>query len=119
MNLGSTQLARRVRASRDDELSPELTAASHFDLASSRKRHYCWKMVENQIEIDPNVMMGKPVIRGTRITVELILRKLGEGATEADLLDAYPRLTREDIQAAMRYAADTLAHEEIGVVSQT
>jgi uncharacterized protein (DUF433 family) len=76
-------------------------------------------MVENQIEIDPNVMMGKPVIRGTRITVELILRKLGEGATEADLLDAYPRLTREDIQAAMRYAADTLAHEEIGVVSQT
>jgi uncharacterized protein (DUF433 family) len=76
-------------------------------------------MIENQIEIDPNVMMGKPVIRGTRITLELILRKLGEGATEADLLDAYPRLTREAIHAAMRYAADTLAHEEIGIVSQT
>jgi uncharacterized protein (DUF433 family) len=76
-------------------------------------------MIENQIEIDPNVMLGKPVIRGTRITVELILRKLSEGTTEADLLDAYPRLTREGIQAAMRYAADTLAHEEIGVVSQT
>jgi uncharacterized protein (DUF433 family) len=75
-------------------------------------------MIEGQIEIDPNVMIGKPVIRGTRITVELILRKLGEGATEADLLDAYPRLTHEDIQAAMRYAADTLAHQEIGVVSQ-
>jgi uncharacterized protein (DUF433 family) len=74
-------------------------------------------MGENRIEIDPNVMMGKPVIRGTRITVELILRKLGEGAAEIDLLDAYPRLTREDIQAAMRYAADALAHEEIGVVS--
>ena len=74
-------------------------------------------MDENRIEIDPNVMMGKPVIRGTRITVELILRKLGEGAAETDLLDAYPRLTREDIQAAMRYAADTLAHEEIGFVS--
>jgi len=74
-------------------------------------------MIEEQIEIDPNVMMGKPVIRGTRITVELILRKLGEGATEADLVDAYPRLTREDIQAAMRYAADTLAHEEIGILS--
>ena len=74
-------------------------------------------MDENRIEIDPNVMMGKPVIRGTRVTVELILRKLGEGAAEADLLDAYPRLTREDIQAAMRYAADTLAHEEIGTVS--
>jgi uncharacterized protein (DUF433 family) len=74
-------------------------------------------MIENRIEVDPNVMMGKPVIRGTRITVELILRKLSEGAVETDLLDAYPRLAREDIQAAMRYAADTLAHEEIGSVS--
>ncbi len=44
--------------------------------------------------------------------VELILRKLSEGASEADLLDAYPRLTREDIQAAIGYAADTVAHEE-------
>jgi len=66
----------------------------------------------DRIEINPKVMLGKPVIRGSRITVELILRKLGEGATEKDLLNAYPKLTREDIQAAMRYAADTLAHEE-------
>jgi uncharacterized protein (DUF433 family) len=65
-----------------------------------------------RIEVNPKVMLGKPVIRGTRITVELILRKLGEGATQADLLDAYPGLTLEDIQAAMIYAADTLAHEE-------
>jgi uncharacterized protein (DUF433 family) len=71
------------------------------------------------IEIDPKIMMGKPVIRGTRITVELILRKLSEGATEADLLEAYPRLTREDIHAAMRYAADTLAHEEIAIPPST
>ena len=74
-------------------------------------------MTENRIEIDPNVMMGKPVIRGSRITVELILRKLSGGATESDLLDGYPRLTRDDIQAAMRYAADALAHEEISIVS--
>lgn len=67
----------------------------------------------DRIEINPDVMMGKPVIRGTRIPVELILRKLSEGATEADLLDAYPRLTVEDIQAALRYAADSLAHEEV------
>jgi uncharacterized protein (DUF433 family) len=61
-------------------------------------------MIADRIEIDPKVMMGKPVIRGTRITVELILRKLSEGATQSDLLDAYPRLTRADIQAcrAMR-----------------
>lgn len=67
----------------------------------------------NRIEIDPDVMLGKPVIRGTRIPVELILRKLSEGASATDLLEAYPRLTREDIQAAIRYAADALAHEEV------
>jgi uncharacterized protein (DUF433 family) len=66
-----------------------------------------------RIEIDAQVMKGKPVIKGTRITVELLLRKLAEGATEGDLLDAYPRLTREDIRAAIAYAADTVAHEEI------
>jgi uncharacterized protein (DUF433 family) len=73
-------------------------------------------MIADRIEIDPEIMLGKPVIRGTRVTVELILRKLSEGATEADLLEAYPRLTRQDIHAAMRYAADTLAHEEIAIV---
>jgi uncharacterized protein (DUF433 family) len=67
----------------------------------------------NRIEVNPKVMLGKPVVRGTRIPVELILRKLSEGAREPDLLDAYPRLTREDIQAALAYAADILAHEEI------
>ncbi len=70
----------------------------------------------DRIEISPKVMLGKPVIRGTRVTVELILRKLGEGASESDLLDAYPRLTAEDIRAAMRYAADVVAHEEIAIV---
>jgi uncharacterized protein (DUF433 family) len=61
----------------------------------------------DRIEMNPRVMLGKPVIRGTRIPVELILRRLSEGASEADLVDAYPRLTREDIHAAMRYAADS------------
>ena len=68
--------------------------------------------VTSRIEIDPKVMMGKPVIRSTRIPVELVVRKISEGATEKELLEAYPRLTREDIQAALAYAADTLAHEE-------
>jgi len=68
--------------------------------------------VTDRIEINPKVMQGKPVIRGTRIPVELLLRKLAEDATEADLLDAYPRLTREELQAAIGYAADVLAHEE-------
>jgi uncharacterized protein (DUF433 family) len=69
--------------------------------------------ITDRIEANPRVMLGKPVIRGTRIAVELILRKLAEGASEADLLDGYPSLKREDIQAAMRYAADTVAHEEV------
>ena len=67
----------------------------------------------DRVEINPAVMLGKPVIRGTRIPGELIIRKLSEGATEADLLDAYPRLTRADIRAALAYAADSLAHEAI------
>jgi len=67
---------------------------------------------ENRIEVNPKVMLGKPVVRGTRIPVELLLRKLGEGATEDQLLDAYPRLSREDIRAAITYAAEALAHEE-------
>jgi uncharacterized protein (DUF433 family) len=68
--------------------------------------------ITDRIEINPKVMLGKPVIRGTRIPVELILRKISEGATETDLLDAYPGLAAEDIRAAIGYAADTVAHEE-------
>ncbi len=73
--------------------------------------------VTDRIEINPKVMQGKPVIRGTRIPVELLLRKLADGASEADLLDAYPRLTREDLQAAIGYAADVLAHEETVILT--
>ena len=51
---------------------------------------------------DPNVMMGKPVVAGTRITVELILEKLAAGETVEQLLAAHPRLTREAVQAALR-----------------
>lgn len=76
-------------------------------------------IVTDRIQVDSKVMMGKPVIRGTRITVELILRKLSESATEANLLDAYPKLTKEDIQAAIRYAANTLAHEETIILTES
>ncbi|MDY7094625.1 MAG: DUF433 domain-containing protein [Acidobacteriota bacterium] len=68
--------------------------------------------IPDRIEIHPDIMLGKPVIRGTRIPVGLLVRKLGEGATEAELLDAYPRLEREDIQAALLYAAAIVASEE-------
>ena len=65
----------------------------------------------DNIEINPQIMLGKPVIRGTRIPVELIVRKIGEGALMEDLLDAYPNITKEDILAALLYAADILANE--------
>jgi len=57
--------------------------------------------ITDRIEVNPKVILGKPVIRGTRIPVGLLLRKLSEGATEADLLDGYPGLAVEDIRAVM------------------
>ncbi len=67
----------------------------------------------DRIEINVGVMQGKPVIRGTRVPVELLLRKLAEGATTEDILDAYPRLIADDIRAALEYAADAIAHESV------
>jgi len=70
-------------------------------------------MTTERIEINPAIMMGKPVIRGTRIMVELILRKLAEGANEGELLQDYPHLITEDIRAAVAYGAASVAHEEV------
>ena len=69
------------------------------------------RQYQNHINIDPDIMLGKPVIKGTRIPVELIVRKIGEGALTEDLLDGYPNITKEDIQAALLYAADNLANQ--------
>jgi len=68
-------------------------------------------MEENLIESNPAVMMGKPVIKGTRITVELILEKLAAGETAEQILKSHPRLTRKSIQAALVYAARLLGSE--------
>ena len=65
-------------------------------------------MREELIQADPAIMMGKPVIAGTRITVELILEKLAAGETIEQMLAAPPRLTREAIQAALAFAARAL-----------
>ena len=67
----------------------------------------------DRIVSEPGIMLGKPVIRGTRVPVELLVRKLGEGASVEEMLDAYPKLQREDILAALKFAADSLANEEI------
>jgi uncharacterized protein (DUF433 family) len=65
-------------------------------------------MGEDLIASDPNVMMGKPVIAGTRITVELILDKLAAGETVSQILASHPRLTEESIRAALAFASQTL-----------
>lgn len=68
-------------------------------------------MITPLITSDPSVMLGKPVIAGTRITVELILEKLGAGETVDDLLLDYPQLTREAVAAALRFALEVLRHD--------
>jgi len=65
------------------------------------------------IESDPQIMMGKPVVKGTRVTVELILEKLGAGETIEQILEAHPRLTREGILAAIRYGVEILRTDDV------
>jgi len=62
----------------------------------------------NRICQDSKIMAGQPVIRGTRITVALVLRELGRGATPAEIVDQYPHLTTDDVRAAASYAADVV-----------
>mgnify|MGYP000029327471 FL=1 len=66
-----------------------------------------------RIVIDPKVMLGKPVIKGTRLTVELILEKLAYGATYEDIFKDYPFLTKDDIRAAVLYASKVVSTEEV------
>jgi len=66
-----------------------------------------------RIEINPGIMFGKPVIKGTRITVEQILRKLAGGMTPEEIIKDHPHLKPEDILAAQEFAADYLGQEEI------
>jgi uncharacterized protein (DUF433 family) len=76
-------------------------------------------MREELIQADPSIMMGKPVIAGTRITVELILEKLAAEETIEQILAAHPRLTRESIQAALAFAARALRADIVYPIQQT
>lgn len=70
-------------------------------------------MSDPRIVSDPKVMMGKPVVAGTRVGVDLILEKLGSGEPIEALLESHPGLSREDVLAALRYAADQLRTEVV------
>lgn len=65
-----------------------------------------------RIEIDPEVMLGKPVIRGTRITVEIILEKIAAGCSIEEIVSEYPRLIRDDVLAAVAYARQAIGTDE-------
>ena len=67
-----------------------------------------WKA---RIHADPAILVGKPVVRGTRISVELLLELMAGGWSEDAILDGYPRLTRDDVRAAVQFAADMVAQE--------
>lgn len=68
-----------------------------------------------RITANPNIMLGKPVIKGTRITVEIVQKKLSEGMSIEELLEAYPQLSKEDILAVLSYSADVISKEELVV----
>ncbi|NOH03238.1 MAG: DUF433 domain-containing protein [Chloroflexi bacterium] len=76
-------------------------------------------MTQQTIISDPKIMMGKPVVSGTRITVELILEKLSAGESFDDLLKSHPRLTREGIQAALNFARDALRADVVYPIAET
>ena len=68
---------------------------------------------ENRIELKPQVLCGKPVFKGTRISVEHVIKLLADGWSEADILRSYPHLTAEDVKACLAYAGDMLANERV------
>ncbi len=70
-------------------------------------------MAHPRISRDPDVMLGKPVIKGTRITVEIILRKYAAGMSAAEIIESYPHIGEDDIRAALDFAAEYLEHESI------
>ena len=68
---------------------------------------------QNRITVNPKIMVGKPIIKGTRITVELVLRLLAEGLAEKEILKNYPHLRKEDVQAVLEYAFETVEREKV------
>jgi len=74
-------------------------------------------LTTNRIELNPKVCNGKPVIKGTRIPVSVILAQIAQGESWDDLLKGYPELKKEDIQAALLYAKASLDHTEVRVAN--
>lgn len=69
--------------------------------------------MEERIVVNPKIMVGKPIIKGTRIPVDAILKRLADGMSISEILEEYPNLIEEDIRAALRYVSEVVAGEEI------
>jgi uncharacterized protein (DUF433 family) len=91
---------------------PQKTGFYNFSIFIMRSNNMSNSLLD-RIEINPQIMLGKPVIKGTRITVEIILKKLSQNISFEEILSDYPRLKREDIQAAIAYAATALSTDEL------
>ena len=91
------------RQKAEEDYLPELFSGQH----SEESKAIAEQLLE-RIEVNPQIMMGKPVIKGPRIPVDIILRKLAHSIAVEELLRDYPRLTEEDIKAAVLYAAEML-----------
>lgn len=76
----------------------------------SRKIRLAWK---DRIIVDPKIMVGKPILKGTRITVAHIIDLLAQGWTSEEILKNYPQLKKQDLDAALKYAAETLKQEKV------
>lgn len=74
--------------------------------------------MKSKIVFDENILHGKPVIKGTRISVELILELLASGMQVEELLKEYPHLKKDDVLAALQYAAKTIKHEEVVLIGK-
>ena len=72
----------------------------------------------DRIAVDPDILVGKPVVRGTRIAVEHVVGLLAEGWTEQQVLDNYPGLSHDDVLACLQYASDLLKSEKVYLVDQ-
>lgn len=68
---------------------------------------------QERISVDPKVLVGKPVVKGTRISVELVVDLLAQGWTQEQILDSYPNLTAEDLRACLAYASEALHSERV------
>ena len=69
--------------------------------------------MKERIVVNPKIMVGKPIIRGTRIPVDAILKRLADGMSISDILEEYPNITEEDIKAALIYVSEVIAGEQI------